>query len=116
MSERVLSEVVKRIKGSKSEFIVVTHHCRQNALARGISVEETLDYFLNTECEWQFSKEKGVGGRRVEVLKRLSNRRGLLGIFEANEKVYLITVFKINTRKQKYFGIRFAGEADSNVV
>ena len=111
MSEKALREFVGKIKNSRLESIIVTQHCRQSAEERGIGVDNALEYFLNSECEWKFSRVAGVEGRRIEVLKRLSNRRGLCGVFEVNEKVYLITVYKMNTRKQKaYEGIKITGE------
>ncbi|HIH19829.1 TPA: hypothetical protein HA244_01025 [Candidatus Micrarchaeota archaeon] len=106
MSEKALLELVGKLKNLLPESIIITGHCLQYASVRGIDVSVALNYFLKTECEWQFSKEKGSEGKRVEAVKRLSKRRGLLGVFEVNAKTYLITVFKINTRKQKYSGLK----------
>ena len=110
MSEKLLHLFVNKTKATALDSVEVTRHCLASARDRGIDVQQALDYFLNSECEWNFSEEKGEEGKRIEVLKRLSKRRGLFGVFEANGKVYLITLFKVNTRKQQYSGVRISRE------
>lgn|GEM_PF-4437034 len=101
MSEKILRELVQRIKTTDVTNIKITEYCNISASEGGLNAENELESILAQKCTWRFSQHKGEKGRRIEAIRKLSQRRAILGIFEINSQVHFINAYTLNTRVQE---------------
>ena len=110
VSEKLLRELVQKIRSTLINEIVITAYCREKSLERRLSAEDELSDFLAYNCVWRFSQHKGEKGRRIVAERPASKRKIVLGVFEVNAKVYFVNAYIINARKQKRIGIELGDD------